>query len=84
MKSNKPLLAFTSKRTLRRKMPSGLSGWVTRLRTNYNSYQEWECASEIYGLVAKLGYKDAETAWEANPIVCGSVDPSAYARYKGK
>ena len=84
MKTKQPLLAKNSKRTLRRKMPSGLEGWVSRLRANYFDFEEWVHYSDMYGLAVKLGYQTATTAWKENPIICGSVNPSDYGRDKGK
>ena len=83
MKSKKPLLAFSSKRVLQRKLPNGNTGWVSRLRANYANFEEWEAQSDCWGLCFKLGYDDAKTAWKGNPIVCGSTTHAGdYGRYK--
>lgn len=59
-------------------MPSGVEGWQNRLRNVYDSFDEFASFSDIYGLAHRLGYESAEEAWEANPIVRGSVNPSDY------
>ena len=81
MENMKPLLPLNSKRTLRRKMPSGLDGYVCRLHTNYSDFAEWHYYSALNDLAARLGYKSAGTAWKANPIICGSTNPSDFGRY---
>ena len=83
MKSQ-PLLPFNSKRQLRRRMPSGLEGWVARLRANYVDFAEWHYYSGLRGLSERLGYKSVVAAWRANPIICGSVKPADYGRYRSK
>jgi len=59
---------------------SGLSGWQCRLQKNYASFAEFERYSEIYGLHSRLGFADAMSAWEQNPLVQGSVQPSDFCR----
>jgi hypothetical protein len=61
---------------------SGLGGWRCRLRRNYASFAEFEAYSETYGLHGRLGFKSAEAAWEANPVVEGSVEPSDFRRVR--
>ena len=64
------------------KCKSGLTGWQDRLRNVYANFEEFESNSEIYGVATRLGYEtDAdgmaeEKAWNANPIIQGSVEPS--------
>jgi hypothetical protein len=58
------------------KCKSGLTGWQCRLQKNYFSFEEFEKYSEIYGVAKRLGYESSEEAWEANPIIQGSVNPS--------
>lgn len=57
---------------------SGLKGWEGRLRDQYRSFSEFEACSMTYGLAFKLGFKTAREAWDANPLVQGSVEPSDY------
>jgi len=59
---------------------SGLSGWQCRLQKNYASFAEFEHSSEIYGLHSRLGFADALSAWEQNPLVQGSVHPADFCR----
>lgn len=58
------------------KCKSGLTGYQCRLQKNYSSFEEFEAYSDTYGVSARLGYKTAEQAWKANPIIQGSVNPS--------
>lgn len=57
------------------KCKSGVTGWRNRLRKNYANFEEFEMYSEIYGISRRLGYKSAKTAWRANPMIEGSVNP---------
>ena len=61
---------------------SGLKGWQDRLRSNYDSLEEFKAWSDIYGLAKRLGFKTAEAAWKANPTVQGSVEPSDYCKVR--
>lgn len=54
---------------------SGLKGWQCHLQDNYNSFEDFESYSEIWGIAKKLGFENAEEAWKANPILQGSVNP---------
>ena len=55
---------------------SGIIGWQSRLQKNYDSFEEFEHYSEIYAIHSRLGFNTAEEAWDANPIIKGSVIPS--------
>ena len=59
---------------------SGLMGWQARLRTVYSSFEEFKSYSEMYGNHRRLGFKTPETAWRANPLIQGSVDPCDYRK----
>lgn len=52
--------------------------WTSRLRANYADYEEFEHYSDTYGLHTRLGYKTPQAAWEANPMVKGSVNPEDF------
>lgn len=58
------------------KTKSGLTGWRAHLQANYKCFSEFESYSNIYGLHERLGFKTAEEAWDANPLLEGSVNPS--------
>lgn len=58
------------------KCKSGLTGWRKLLRDNYSSFEEFNDLSFLYKLHERLGYPTAQAAWDANPIIEGSVDPS--------
>ena len=57
---------------------SGLMGWRDRLRNQYLNFEEFRSFSEMYGLHERLDFKTASDAWEKNPLVEGSVNPSDY------
>lgn len=63
---------------------SGLRGWRCRLRENYASLNEWRHYSEAYGLADRLGFASPESAWAANPMIEGSVDPSDFRTVKSR
>ena len=54
--------------------------WKARLQSVYESKEEWLAYSEIYGLANRLGYADANRAWDENPMVQGSTNPRDYRR----
>lgn len=58
------------------KCKSGIEGWQSKLQKNYDSFEEFEYYSEIYGIHSRLGFNSAEEAWDANPMIKGSVIPS--------
>lgn len=57
---------------------SGIKGYQCRLQDNYGSLEEFQDYDANYGLVKKLGYPDASTAWEANPVIQGSINPDDF------
>lgn len=58
--------------------------WKAKLQKNYSSLKEWESYSEVYGLAKRLGFKTPKAAWEANPLIQGSVNPSDFKVVKGR
>ena len=60
------------------KCKSGRNGWRAKLRKVYKDFDEFEAYSDIYGLAKRLGFADAQDAWEINPTIEGSTDPSDY------
>lgn len=55
---------------------SGIMGERSRLQSRYYSEEEFASYCEIYNLASRLGYADATDAWESNPIIESSVNPS--------
>jgi uncharacterized protein (DUF2147 family) len=47
-----------------------------RLRKPYANFEDFEMWSDIYGIASRLGFDSAKKAWDANPIVRSSVNPS--------
>jgi hypothetical protein len=60
------------------KCKSGLTGWCGLLRDQYQNFVEFVHYAETYGLAGRLGFDSAEAAWEANPVVEGSVNPADF------
>jgi hypothetical protein len=59
------------------KAPSGLIGWKARLQDNYDGdFEQFESYDDIYGIAERLGFASAQEAWDANPMIGGSVEPS--------
>ena len=67
-------------KTKRVKLKSGASGERSRLHTRYDSFDEFESYSEMYGLHERLGYDTAEEAWEDNPVVESGTNPSDFRK----
>lgn len=77
-----------TKRVYRVRCKSGVMGWRTRLRNIYAvtgvnaGFDEWLSYSAAYELSNRLGYKHARAAWNANPVIEGSVNPSDFRKVK--
>lgn len=52
--------------------------WINKLQNEYSNLEEFKQYSDIYSLAERLGYKNAEEAWNNNPIIQGSVNPSDF------
>ncbi len=63
---------------MRVKCRSGIKGERSRLRTRYSDFEQFETYSDIYNLAARLGFRSAEEAWEANPVIESSVVPEDF------
>ena len=59
---------------------SGAIGYRMKLQSSYKDFEEFESYSNMYGLHEKLGYKTAKNAWNKNPSIEGSTNPSDYRR----
>ncbi len=66
------------------KCKSGIEGWEAKLQENYSSFSEFESYAEMRGLHTRLGYATPEEAWEANPLVQGSVNPTDFRKVEDK
>lgn len=56
---------------------SGTTGWESRLRDNYNNdFERFESYCDTYNIAERLGFCDAQEAWEENPIIQGSTNPA--------
>ena len=66
------------------KCKSGLTGWQCRLRKNYNNFEQFEYYSEMWGIAKRLGFNSHEKAWNKNPTIRASVEPSDLEVVKDK
>lgn len=55
---------------------SGLKGWQCKLQENYNSFAGFKEFCRTYNIHKRLGYKTMKAAWESNPTIQGSTEPS--------
>lgn len=58
------------------KCKSGAIGWQSKLKGVYKSLEEFKAYDEMYSIANRLGFKSADKAWEANPLIQGSTNPS--------
>jgi len=56
--------------------------WKARVRKVYESLEDLKMWDEVYNIAKRLHYRDCETLWEENPIICGSVNPADFSVYK--
>lgn len=57
---------------------TGLTGWRNNLQNIYRDFREFKSCCDIYGLHERLGYRNPKEAWDANPVIEGTVDPQDY------
>jgi hypothetical protein len=51
--------------------------WKARLQDNYDGdFEQFQAYDDIYAIAKRLGFPDAESAWQANPEIGGSTDPN--------
>ncbi len=55
---------------------SGLMGIQYKLQDSYANFEEFESYCEIYGNHTRLGFKDVQKAWDCNPTIQSSTNPS--------
>jgi len=58
------------------KCKSGLMGWQAKLQNIYENFTEFKMFCEHYAIHKRLGFKNILSAWEHNPTIQGSVNPS--------
>lgn len=59
---------------------SGLVGWQGKLQDQYKTADELVSFSHTYGLHTRLDYQTPEEAWEDNPTIQGSIEPSDFRK----
>ena len=62
------------------KCKSGVMGWSGKLHSVYHSFEEFESYCTAYNCHQRLGYSTPKTAWQKNPVIKGSINPSDYSR----
>lgn len=67
---------YTGNTRRRVRCQSGLMGERSRLQSRYRNAEEWHTFSAMYGLAARLGFSSEYAAWESNPVIESSVNPS--------
>ena len=56
---------------------SGLMGWVAKLQKTYNNdFAEFKNYCSLYNIHGRLGFRSMKNAWETNPTICGSTEPT--------
>lgn len=55
---------------------SGVEGWKSKLQNVYSSLEEFKSFCSLYKIHKRLGYSSMKKAWEENPTIQGSVNPS--------
>lgn len=58
--------------------------WKTKVKKVYSSLEELRAYDELYNIVSKCGYSDAEKLWNDNPFLQGSADPKDFGLWKPK
>ena len=64
------------------KCRSGMIGWRSRLQKVYSSFEDFQGFCLFYSLHKRLGFNSVREAWEANPMIEGSANPSDYRKVK--
>jgi hypothetical protein len=54
--------------------------WKDKVRDVYGSLEELQSYDRHYSIAKRCGYSDCQSLWEANPVICGSVNPSDFGR----
>jgi len=49
--------------------------WKSTVQNNYGSFDSLVSHDDLYGIVTRLGFRDARHLWDANPRITGSVYP---------
>jgi hypothetical protein len=52
--------------------------WKQHVQEVYESLEELESYDNTCGIAERLGYSDAESLWEDNPVIQGSTDPKDF------
>ena len=59
---------------------NGLCCWQGRLRDNYANFQEWENYAEMFALHLRLGCNTPQEAWDKNPTIQLSRQPTDFCK----
>jgi hypothetical protein len=58
------------------KCKSGLTGSQEKLQKRYEDFTDFKNWSRTYNIHGRLGFKSMKSAWESNPTIQSSVQPS--------
>ncbi len=72
----KPKPAYQGNTKRRVRCQSGQMGERSRLQSRYSNGEEWHTYSVMYGIAKRLGFSSDHAAWQANPIIESSTNPS--------
>ena len=61
---------------------SGLRGWRSRLLEVYANFEDFCGWDHTYNIAKRLGYVSVFTAWRANPMIEGSVNPQDFRKVR--
>jgi len=61
---------------------SGLRGWQGRIQEVYATFSEFADWCNNYNNHVRLGFGSPAEAWDANPMVQGSVNPADYRKVR--
>ncbi len=53
--------------------------WIGKLQAQYRNKKEFKAYDEMYALSQRLGFNSATEAWDTNPVIQGSTNPSDYS-----
>jgi len=63
---------------MKRKGVTGLKLWRARVQKVYASLAELRAYDETFEIVKRCGYRNAESLWNANPLLQGSTHPADF------
>jgi uroporphyrinogen-III decarboxylase len=56
--------------------------WKNKLQSEYGNFETFKDYSDVYGVCHRLGFNNAQEAWDNNPMIGGSVNPCDFGIVK--